>query len=352
LGEASVLLKDATDPYLVHVGSGIAAMGEQRTDALVKRIPEGVHYVGIGVGRRWNRAFMKAAAEKTGGYLTQVNPDESVSWRAFELSGALNTPRLLDVSVGDDTGKNRYLTFASMVGHGEEVCAVTRLDGGMLPERITVRGNLDGRPVREDVRVGDVAEGAGYLPRTWAKLEIERLLAEDAVKHKESIVALSKAMYVMTPFTSLLVLENEAMYQQFKVDRGRKDHWAMYPAPDKVPVFYEDEDGNRIDPKKAARPTPKQVLETILGRTSPNPNQPSRPMQDSNIATNSSSPTLSNTFLFSPAFTGLDRGRPNGSMGTRPADFLMGGEIAHARLAFPVVPTPRALEAPPIFMPP
>ena len=46
-------------------------------------------------------------------------------------------------------------------------------------------------------------------------------------------------MYVMTPFTSLLVLENEEMYQQFKVDRGRKDHWAMYPCPDKIPIIYE-----------------------------------------------------------------------------------------------------------------
>src|SRR5262249_60066062 len=116
------------------------------------------------------------------------------------------------------------------------------------------------------VRVGDVADGAGYLPRTWAKLEIERLMARDAARHKEAIVGLSKAMYVMTPYTSLLVLESEAMYQQFKVDRGRKDHWAMYPAPDKVPVFSEDEDGNRIDPRKLARPTPVQVLETLPQR--------------------------------------------------------------------------------------
>src|SRR5262249_46145400 len=195
-------------------------------------------------------------------------------------------PRLRDVWVGDDSGKNGWLTFASLVGHGEEVCALTRLDESKLPERITVRGNLDGRPVQHDLRVENVTEGAGYLPRTWAKLEIERLLAEDAVKHKEAIVALSKAMYVMTPFTSLLVLENEAMYQQFKVDRGRKDHWANYPAPDKIPVFHEDEDGNRIDPKKAARPTPKQVRDSIVVRPSPNQNQPSSPMQDSNIATN------------------------------------------------------------------
>src|SRR6185437_2728899 len=80
---------------------------------------------------------------------------------------------------------------------------------------------------------------AVYLPRTWARLEIDHLLAEDAVKNKNAIIALSKAMYVMTPYTSLLVLENEAMYAQYKVDRGRKDHWAMYPCPQRIPVVYE-----------------------------------------------------------------------------------------------------------------
>src|SRR6185437_8119053 len=95
---------------------------------------------------------------------------------------------------------------------------------------------------------------AVYLPRTWARLEIDHLLAEDAVKNKNAIIALSKAMYVMTPYTSLLVLENEAMYAQYKVDRGRKDHWAMYPCPARIPVIYEPPSSNesgwsvRFDP--------------------------------------------------------------------------------------------------------
>src|SRR5262249_50411528 len=65
LTEAVGLLKDAQNPHLVHVGSGIAAMGEQRQDVLVRKIPEGVRYVGVGVGRRWNRGLMKAEAERT-----------------------------------------------------------------------------------------------------------------------------------------------------------------------------------------------------------------------------------------------------------------------------------------------
>jgi hypothetical protein len=46
-------------------------------------------------------------------------------------------------------------------------------------------------------------------------------------------------MYVISPFTSLLVLEDEAMYKQFNVDRGRKDHWALYPAPGNIQVVHE-----------------------------------------------------------------------------------------------------------------
>src|SRR5262249_47799904 len=106
-------------------------------------------------------------------------------------------------------------------------------------------------------------------------------------------IALSKAMYVMTPFTSLLVLENEDMYKQYKVDRGRKDHWAIYPAPKKIKVVREDDpDGKR----RAGAKTAQEVLDTIVVRDRlrfltrsvqrDDKLNPVIPMQDSNIAMN------------------------------------------------------------------
>jgi tetratricopeptide (TPR) repeat protein len=268
LNAAEPLLKGGRNPYLVHLGSGIAAMGERRDDVLARRIPEGVRYVGVGMGKRWNRSFMKAAAERSGGHFTQINPDEPISWRAFDLAATLNTPRLLNVQVTANADAP-LLTFTSTVAQGEELCAVTRTaKTDTLPESVTVRGLLDDQPFERVLAVKDVAAKADYLPRTWAKLEIERLLAEDAAKHKEKIVELSKAMYVMTPFTSLLVLENEEMYQQFQVDRGRKDHWALYPAPQKIPVVSEPDPDHPVVGKGAPK-TPKQVLETVLARTAP-----------------------------------------------------------------------------------
>jgi predicted Zn-dependent protease len=270
LTEATPLLKMAQNPCLVHVGSGIAALGERREDVLVKRLPDGVRYVGVGVGKRWGRSFMKHAADRSGGYVTQINPDEPIAWRAFELLSTLNTPRLLDVKVVDTAERAVFLTYATSIAQGEEVCAITRIaPGAPRPREVTISGTLDGAPYHRTVPVQHVAPGAGYLPRTWAKLEIDRLLAENAATHKERIVALSKAMYVMTPFTSLLVLENEAMYEQFKVDRGRKDHWALYPCPEKIPVVYEPDPNQPVDPNSPPKPPQGQVLQTILVRVPP-----------------------------------------------------------------------------------
>ena len=38
------------------------------------------------------------------------------------------------------------------------------------------------------VAVAKVRGEGGYLPRTWARLEIDRLLADDAVKHKPRVI--------------------------------------------------------------------------------------------------------------------------------------------------------------------
>ncbi len=348
LTEAQTIFKENPSGYLVHVGSGIPAMGERRQDVLVKRIPDGTRYVGVGVGKRWGRSFMKAAAERSAGHFTQINPDEAIAWRAFDLFATLQTPRLLNVQVSASTP---MLVYAQALSQGEEICALTRCES--LPTEITVRGILDGKPFERLLPVKNVAEEAGYLPHMWAKLEIDRLLAKDPVKNKKQVVELSKAMYVMSPFTSLLVLENEDMYVQYKVDKGRKDHWAMYPCPNKIAVVYEPLDGSP-DPKtlKAGQKLPaKTVLGTIALRESTNANNPKGPMPDSQIAHNSGQGRLQ--------LAGSDLGIPfptiDGFATPLPRFPELGGSIAAGRRFFYASPGNRTrsigLEMPPALLP-
>ena len=251
------------ESFLVHVGSGLSVLGQTSEKELVANIPQSVRYVGVGVGKKWSRQFMKAAASRTGGYFTQINPDEKVNWRAFELLSVLNAPRLLNVRVVDNAEKLSFLTYTESIAHGEEICAIARLPkDAKLPTSLVVAGELNGKAWSQTIDVKDVAGKANYLPRSWARLEIDRLIADGAARHKADIVALSKAMYVMSPFTSLLVLENEAMYAKHNIDRGRKDHWALYPAPDTIKVVHEPFRSRGIQSNEK----PKQLLETVLRR--------------------------------------------------------------------------------------
>src|SRR5207249_12268935 len=123
LSESAAVLPKGSDPHRVHLGSGVAAMGERRDPVLALLLLDGSRYVGIGVGRRWNRSFMKSAAERTGGHFTQINPDEPIAWRAFDLYSTLNTPRLHNVRVdGAD-----FLVMNQSISQGEEICAVARI---------------------------------------------------------------------------------------------------------------------------------------------------------------------------------------------------------------------------------
>ena len=265
------------EAWIVHLGTGIPVLGERDETTLLRLVPAQARYVGVAVGKRWSKSFLETAANRTGGHVTQINPDEAVAWRAFDLLSTLNAPRLTEITVRstptrsvsegdhsvtrsvsegerskDASPETNWLLLTNSLAHGQELAAVARFPKGQpLPKSVVITGKLDGQ---QNQSILEVPNGShcGHLPRTWARFEIDRLVALGANEHKPQIIELSKAMYVMSPFTSLLVLETEAMYEQFKVDRGRKDHWAMYPAPAEIPVE-ADQGPSQLSPLDAAK---------------------------------------------------------------------------------------------------
>jgi len=283
LTAAAELAQAGTNAHIVHLGTGVPALGERDREKLLGLFPDGVKYIGVGVGKRWSRGFMKAAATRTGCCYTQINPDEPILWRAFELLSTLNTPRLMNVRVTGAPDGRAFLLAEDSVAQGEQLCAVLRADNPVvLPTAVRVTGTLDGRDWSAELPVAAVAEGADYLPRIWARMEIDRLVAEGAARNHKRIVELSKAMYVMSPFTSLLVLEDEAMYERYGVDRGRKDHWALYPCPPTVPIVHEPLTGEGRAPaprrgqpaKPPATDWRRETLNSLIVRPAPGFLQP------------------------------------------------------------------------------
>lgn len=60
-----------------------------------------------------------------------------------------------------------------------------------------------------------------FIPRLWAKAHLDHLLMESATEEiQKRIVAISKQYHLMTPYTSLLVLETDADRQRFGVEKS------------------------------------------------------------------------------------------------------------------------------------
>jgi tetratricopeptide (TPR) repeat protein len=272
------------DTMLVYVGDGVITSGARNLDALRAQLAGKAHFIGIGVGDGPDTQMLDALAAATGGYATTFDVADDLGWRVFDLVAALHTPRVtgLEAKLVDAGGAlvpaTTYVKVPQLAD-GEELELVSRLAGTGTPVAVELTGTLEGAPWRQRVAIGQASGNAGYLPRLWAQRHIAaRLLAKhepvtvppctslpaasprraprsgtrsaaeapcaseadlreqrDEGIRKE-IVGLGKQYFLLSRHTSLLVLEDDAMYARYGVTKGSGQTWAPYALPQKIAV--------------------------------------------------------------------------------------------------------------------
>lgn len=259
LGEAlagAARLLDGQAGYVVYVGDGVAT-GERRTIDTLRDALAGskATFVGLGVGDGADLTTLDALADATGGLATHVDLADDLGWRALDVVASLYTPRLTGLAVDTDApGALAYLR-SRQVAAGEDLDVVIRAPAATPLTTVTVRGQAGGRPWQQVYRVADLARpagDAGYLPRLWAQRRLDGLVTAGdralapctgspcdpeaqaiAAYHarKAEMVALGKEHFLLSQHTSLIVLENDAMYRQYGVTPGSGQTWAPYKVP-------------------------------------------------------------------------------------------------------------------------
>ncbi|MGE5181369.1 MAG: VWA domain-containing protein, partial [Acidobacteriota bacterium] len=241
------------DAMIVYLGDGVITAGPRELDALRGKLEGKAQFVGVGVGDAPDTQTLGALAAATGGYTTTIDLADDVGWRAFDLVAALHTARVTNVSARLVDASGQLVPSTTYLGSpqladGEELDLVAKLAGSGTPAAVELDGTADGKPWHRRIALGNAHDG-GYLPRLWAQRHIAaRLLAKhepappgetreqrDEQIRKE-VVALGKRYFLLSRHTSLLVLENDAMYAQYGVTKGRGDTWAPYPLPATIPV--------------------------------------------------------------------------------------------------------------------
>ncbi|MBN1444050.1 MAG: FecR domain-containing protein, partial [Planctomycetes bacterium] len=212
---------------ILYAGDGVDTISGVEPELLAEILPEKIAFFAIPVSRSYDRRLLASIASRSGGRVVPLSPDERIGWRAFDLVSSLRTTQWRDIAweLLDPAGKpveGEIHADRETLRDGEAMRIAGRIDGPW-PARLRLRG--------ETMDLPEPTESAGWVPRLWARLRIDALERDSAFEHRKEIVQLGKEYYVMTPFTSLLVLENDAMYAEYGIDRGRRDHWALYPAP-------------------------------------------------------------------------------------------------------------------------
>jgi ferric-dicitrate binding protein FerR (iron transport regulator)/tetratricopeptide (TPR) repeat protein len=238
LRAAHAELRDAQrDKWVLYVGDGFASTGFRRVADVEKAIAataRNVQIATIGIGTDADSALLAAAARAGGGnYLAWV-PGQSVSTAAMAALETTYGATLRDATVelpagmsevaaaGGATGSSTTTTTLPTLRAGSEVLIAARLAGDISGD-VILRGKVAGQPFEQRYPVKlavSTAAGNGFVPRLWASLAIDQLERQGKGEDRARIVALSQGYGVMSRETSLLVLESQAMFDAFGVDRS------------------------------------------------------------------------------------------------------------------------------------
>ncbi len=226
---ASVMKASVAGTHVVYLGDGITTTGKADPVAFAKRLAKlyegkaGTFHA-VSLGSSYESTVLKAIASLGNGSVRRVSSERGPQAAAMELLTEIATPSLRDLKV-EFTGLRTARVYPDVLPN---VAAGTQqiLLGRYLPEdkdqagEIVVTGILGTKPVRytSKVHLKDAEQGNSFVPRLWARMHLDKLLEQGTSESvKQDVIALSEEFNIITPYTSLLVLESDADRARFGV---------------------------------------------------------------------------------------------------------------------------------------
>ncbi len=226
----AALRDDTRRPEVVYLGDGTATAGPTRPGtielAVRAALPRDGKVTSVGIGPESDAESLLALARGGGGSALPYVPGQPLGDAALSALSALYGAALRDVRFELPSGVSQVSpSRLDPILAGSEVIVTARLDAGELKGDAVLRGTLNGRPFEQryplDVAVSDSSANA-FVPKLFAAARIVDLERDGSDGAKREAVALSTSHGVASRFTSLLVLESEAMYKAFGLEQSRK----------------------------------------------------------------------------------------------------------------------------------
>ncbi|WP_437277567.1 VIT domain-containing protein [Sorangium sp. So ce375] len=220
---------DGKELRIIYLGDGTPSVGPTRPahiEAAVRgAVPaDGAAVVAVALGSDADTTSLRALARGGGGVMVPYVPGQKVASAAQSVLGAAYGLALRDPEIELPPGLTQ-ITPARLdpIRAGGEALVVARMSSGAdVSGAIRLRGRVSGERFEQTYPVTIAATtGAGnaFVPRLYAAAKIAELEETGGDAQKPAIIELSRRFSVASRFTSLLVLESEAMFKAFGLER-------------------------------------------------------------------------------------------------------------------------------------
>ncbi|MFO0758993.1 MAG: VIT domain-containing protein [Byssovorax sp.] len=214
---------------VLYLGDGTPSVGPTRAAHLETAVraampPGDGALVTVALGADADQPSLAAMARGGGGVVIPYVPGQKVSTAALEVLGAAYGVVLRDPEIELPAGLSQ-VTPARLdpIRAGGETLLVARMNGGnQVQGTVKLRGRVGGERFEQTYPLDVVTtgnSGNAFVPRLYAAAKIAELEQAGGDAQKAAAVELSKRFAVASRFTSLLVLESEAMFKAFGLDR-------------------------------------------------------------------------------------------------------------------------------------
>jgi len=209
--------------FIVFITDGKPTIGETNQELLLAKIKtnntENIRIFTFGIGDDINTHLLDKITEETNAYRSYIAPNEDIEIAISNFYTKVNSPVLTNVKVTISSSAGVYEMFPKEIPdifRGSSVTLMGRFKNeGRVT--ITVTGNVNGEDkvisYNTEFKAGLKYE---FIPPLWATRNIGYLLDQIRLngENKElvdEVVRLAKLYGIITPYTSFLILEDEAI---------------------------------------------------------------------------------------------------------------------------------------------
>lgn len=213
--------------FVIFMTDGKPTIGETEEAALLKKIQannkENVRIFTFGIGVDLNTHLLDKVTEASRGHRTYVLPDEDIEVKVSDFYAKASSPVLTDVKIEFDKNVRISEVYPKQlpdVFKGGNISLMGRFQGsGKCTIKLTGKVNGKEQVYTYEVELKKQETQHKFIPDLWASRAVGYLLDQIRLhgENKElvdEVVRLAKKHGIITPYTSFLILEDEAQLAQ------------------------------------------------------------------------------------------------------------------------------------------